>query len=411
MKAKFLGGGDEVGRTGLLIRLGEKDLLFEYGFAASRPPKYPMEAPKPDYTFITHSHLDHSGMVPWLCSNYGVNIFATSPTIAITDLLTIDSYKIAKNEGYIIPFDIEDIKIARSCYTNIKYNQELEFKGFKVKVHPAGHIPGAAMFEVSYDSKKILFTGDINTIDTNLVKGAKEVECDTLIMEATYGGREHPERKNIEKGFIEKIESVIERGGRAIIPAFAVGRTQEILLVLLNEKFNVWLDGMGKIVNSIYLDLPEYIRDVRKLSLAEKRTKMINSRSERERAMKKADVIVTTGGMIEGGPIMSYLMNFRKDKKNCILLTGYQIPGSNGRLLLDEGFVEYMGAKVRVDCEVCFFDFSAHAGHSQLLKFIKGCKPKNVVLFHSETRDAIVQELGNEYNFHLPKNGVEFEVS
>jgi putative mRNA 3-end processing factor len=140
----------------------------------------------------------------------------------------------------------------------------------------------------------------------------------------------------MEREFLEKIEEVINRGGTAIIPAFAVSRSQEILLVLKDAGYNVWFDGMGKKISKIYLKYPRYLRSVEDLKKALKKVNMVHSEQSRKTAMK-AEVIVTSSGMMDGGPVLSYMNKLKNDKKSAVLLTGYQIPGTNSRLLIEKG--------------------------------------------------------------------------
>ena len=247
------------------------------------------------------------------------------------------------------------------------------------------------MFEVN-GNQTTVFTGDIHTLSTDLVKGAKPVPCDTLVIESTYAGRNHPDRLKTQHQFLEKIRAVNNRGGIAIVPAFAVGRTQDMLLTLAAGKQEVWLDGMGKKVNQIYTDYPEYLRSARKLREAMNRVQVVRSERGARQALE-GDVIVTTSGMLDGGPVIRYLEAVRDDPRSAILLTGYQVEGSNGRRLVEEGVVELGGADVKIRCEWQKFDFSAHAGHDELVRFVDECDPQRVVLMHGDNRQALADAL------------------
>jgi len=401
---RFLGGASEVGRLAMLYEVEDKKLLCDYGFAPAKPPKYPEEAPKIDYTLLTHAHIDHSGMIPWVAGKRGSKIISTSLTATISDLLAMDSSKIAKMEGWPVPFDDDDIKSARRNIDEITPNEHRDLDGIEIRTHSAGHIPGAIMYEIRSHKKNLLFTGDLNTIDTHLVNGAKPVKCDILVMEATYAGREHPDREELEKQFLERVRSVVNKGGLAIIPSFAVGRTQEILITLAKDNFEVWLDGMGKTVNGIMLDQPSYLANPKLLEEADGRVKIVHSQHGRNLAAK-GEVIVTTSGMLDGGPVLDYLRRIKDDTKSAVLLTGYQVQGTNGRMLLDFGLIDFAGVTEKVNCKVEFFDFSAHAGHSQLKEFIKKCEPEKVILCHSDNRQALVDDLKDRFEFLTPNTG------
>jgi putative mRNA 3-end processing factor len=408
MRIKFLGGAAEVGRLGMLLYENGSKLLLDYGLSATDPPSYPQPAPPVDFVLLSHSHLDHSGMIPWICGRYHTQVLSTSMTQRISEILFADNIKIMDYEGYPQMYDKKDIRAAERQFDNIIFGGERKLGPFDVKFHYAGHIPGATMFELR-GKKSTLFTGDINTIDTNLVEGTKPVKCDNLIMEGTYAGRNHPNRLKLEYEFVKKVDEVVSRGGKAIIPAFAIGRTQELMLILKRSKHNISVDGMGNKVISVYLDEPEFLRYPKELKRMRGRAKSVRSYKARRNAMR-GDVIITTSGMLDGGPVLSYIKEFKDDPKNAILLTGYQVEGTNGRMLLNERKINIQGVPQTVKCEVEFFDFSAHSGHKELVDFIHGCEPENVVLCHSETREAISSELSGSYNFILPKLMEEIEL-
>ena len=391
MEIKFLGGASQVGRLGMLLHRGTQMLLFDYGLLPSRPPQYPIEAPPVDAMLLSHAHLDHSGMIPWLTAAYDIEVYGTPPTLEVADLLLEDSLKVANNEGFRSAFDEEDIIRARELFRPFEFRDTLDIGGLEILTHSAGHIPGATMYEVNAE-KTILFSGDIHTLNSDLVIGAKPVKCDILVLESTYAGRQHLPREQVQKDFLRKVRAVRQRGGMAVVPAFAVGRTQDILLTLARERFDMWLDGMGKTVNSIYVNYPGYVRSVGKLRSAMQRTRLISGRLGMEKAIR-GEVIVTTSGMLDGGPVLSVIEKIREDKNSAILLTGYQVEGTNGRRLLEKGSVDLYGVEVFPKCEVAKFDFSAHAGHDDLVRFVEACDPEKVVLMHGDNRQLLADAI------------------
>jgi len=405
----FLGGGHEVGRLGILLNCEGSRLLFDYGMTATDPPLYPNPCPPIDVVFLTHSHLDHCGMIPWLTARYDVEILATGVTQEIAELLIEDSIKIGEAEGYPQPYDKKDAKVASRMFDRISFGQTIDAGSVRVKTHSAGHIPGATMFELQGE-RTALVTGDLHTLDTRLVAGARPVKCDYLIMESTYSGRNHPSRPKTEYALLRKIEEVTNRGGMAVIPSFAVGRTQELMLLLKDSKYDFWLDGMGKKVNKIYLRYPQYVRSIKRLRQAANRTKEVRNYHARQRAMK-GEVILTTSGMLDGGPVLSYVDSIRDDPRSAILLTGYQVEGSNGRKLLETGMMDFKGVSERVECEVRKYDFSAHAGHDELRAFAKACSPEKIVLMHGDEREILAGDLRSEgFEVLLPRNGEKFSL-
>ncbi len=263
--------------------------------------------------------------------------------------------------------------------------------GTEIVAHSAGHIPGATMYEVN-GHETVLFTGDLNTRTTDLVRGGEAVSCDVLVLESTYAGRQHPDRATLKRAFLDRVHEVVARGGLALVPCFAVGRTQEILMTLAEANHEVWLDGMGKRINGLCLAWPSYVRSADELRWAMGKTRVVKGRRHREQA-KKGQVVVTTSGMLDGGPALHYVQSIAEDKRSAILLTGFQVPGTNGRRLLDEGLMDIYGATVRVDCEVDYYDFSAHAGHDELVEFVEACDPEKVVLCHGDNREALADAL------------------
>jgi len=407
VEARFLGGAEEIGSLSLYLRLGEMRLLFEYGLTPSKPPAYPLPAPPMDSVFLTHVHLDHSGMLPRIATEYDVNVYATLPTISVLPLLLHDTIKVADLEGFPIPYQKEEVENLMDNMIPVDYGKSIELGSIEIVPHNAGHIPGSAMYEIK-NERNILFTGDIQTVNTHLVWGGKPVKTDVLIMESTYAGREHPKREDVEKEFLEKIEDVVSRGGKAIIPAFAVGRTQEIMLILARTDYDIWVDGMGKFVTNHFLQYPQYLKSAKKLKKARNKMKIVKRRSDRRKALK-AEVIVATSGMLEGGPVLHYINHLKNDPKSAILLTGYQVEGTNGRLLMDRGILELYGIKEKIDTEVSFFDFSAHAGHSELIEFAEKCSPEKIILMHGDNREALAKAFRERgFEVILPKDDESF---
>ncbi len=229
----FLGGAQEVGNVACVIEDNTQTrLLIDYGLSPGDPPSYPGESPSIDAAIITHSHLDHIGMVPWITASHEVPLYATHLTAALAEMMWRDTYKISKIEGHPLPWDQRDIEDSISAWETFSFNQEQTIGDWKWSLLPAGHVPGAAMVKIITPTKRILWSGDIDDRNTPNVMGANPIETDILVMEGTYGGREHPNRAEEEKRFVSKVKEVVGRGGLAIVPAFASGRGQDILRII-----------------------------------------------------------------------------------------------------------------------------------------------------------------------------------
>ena len=409
MKLQFLGGAQEVGRLAILVENDGAKALFDYGMTATDPPSLPMEAPPVDAVFLTHSHLDHCGMIPWLSARYDIKVYATPTTKEISILLMFDSIKVGQAEGYPEPYDKGAVRKTMGDFLPIEFGESIDALGFEIMTHSAGHIPGATMYELK-GKRTTLVTGDLHTLNQRIVWGAHPVKCDDLIIESTYAGRDHPDRLKEEYRFLSKIEEIVERGGTAIVPAFAVGRTQELMLILRDSDFDYWIDGMGKTVTKTYLEYPEYLRSAKKLANARRQGNEVRDRQGRAHALS-GEVIVTTSGMLDGGPVVGYLEALKDDKKSGILLTGYQVDGSNGRKLVESGMIDIQGQLEKIAPEVAFFDFSAHAGHAEIIEFVKACAPERVVFMHGDYRERLAEPLRKlGFEVLLPMNGEKFEL-
>ena len=415
LRFHFLGGGDEVGNVGCVLEdsTGTR-LQIDYGFLASNPPRFPDEAPAIADALFTHAHLDHFGMAPWLVAAHRTNLHVSPVVAELAELLWRDSYKVSSIEGDPLPWDKRDLEEALGYLSTFQLGEWNEIGNWRWRAHRAGHIVGAVMFEIETPGRRILWSGDLDTRNSPTTKGAQPVEADILFLEATYGDSEHPERESEEQRFIDRVVEVVERGGTVLVPAFANGRCQDILMLLWKSQLdlNVHFDGMGKRITDTFMAHPDYVADVDGLKDAYRWSKRVSSKSDRKKALD-ADVIVTTSGMLDGGPSLWYLNRLRRDHRNAILLTGYQAEGSGGRMLVESGRLPIFGNITDISLEVDRFTLSNHASQSQLLEFALATKAKDVVLFHSDpdTRPALAALLEKKgVRTHLPSNHQSFTI-
>ncbi len=420
LKLVFHGAAREVGRSCIELRTGENTYLLDAGIKITEDgleyPSHITGLKALDGVFISHAHLDHIGALP-LLNHYGLNcpIFCTGMTKKISNILLKDSLKVELLEERHPAYTKDNInKILDSARTT-QLNKENSFNELKYTFFNAGHIPGSSLIKIEVNGKKILYSGDLNTIETELLRKADDNygDIDVLIIESTYGNREHPKRKIIEDSFLNKVEEVIEKGGSVIIPVFAVGRAQEILLLLSKKRLKVpiYIDGMAIRVTRTFLTQGETLKDMKLLSQMFKKIRKIRKSKDRFEAMRKPGIYLTTSGMIEGGPVLEYLKHMCFKKENAVLMTGYQAEGSNGRMLLEEGKAYIDGRCIRPSCFIKKYDFSAHLGKKEILSFIKKVNPKTVIINHGdvESENELAESIEGK-KVYVPTLDTEIEM-
>ncbi len=299
-------------------------------------------------------------------------IYSTSLTARLAGLLARDTLKISEHKGHNIPYYNEEIQEFERRARSVNYRQEFETSGFNICFYDAGHIPGSASIYLEKDKKSLFYTGDINTIETELQKGADTElpESDILLIESTYFGKDHTPRKLLEERFIASIKETLDNGGRALIPAFSIGRTQEILLILKKHGLHAYVDGMGVDVYNIIKRSPEYVRNLDKLQTMFTSSNIVEPEKRRD-IIREPSIIVTSAGMLNGGPVLYYIKEIYDDPKSKIHLTGYQAEDTNGRKAMESGYIEDRNDTIHLNCGIELFDFSAHCGDTQLKELVK----------------------------------------
>jgi putative mRNA 3-end processing factor len=343
-------------------------------FDPSGNPQFPADEVEPDLAVISHAHLDHSGFVPGLYRGKRIRWYATPPTVELCEILWADSMKIM---GTNLPYRLNHFMRALKNWSPILYGQTLHTGDTKITMNDAGHISGAGIINIEHAGKKICYTGDFKVEETHMHKGAKFVEdVDTLIIETTYAYRDHPSREEVETRLMNEIEDTIQSGGTMLLPSFSLGRTQELISLVrsFNEDVPVYVDGMGRKMTNIYLRYPKYINNPDFFRKAVRSVKMVYGPYERREATEEPGVIITSAGMLSGGPVMSYLFNVNKDSR--IIFTGYCIEETNGWKLQKHGYITVDERDLEVDLPVDYLDLSAHAGRDDLLNFIKHANPE-----------------------------------
>ena len=412
MQFKFFGGAQEVGRSSIMVEDGRR-IMLDYGMKVEdKKHEFPIGLPDIDAMVLSHAHLDHSGDSPSIYNKLTVPIFGTEPTKKTTMLLLEDTLKIAKNQHAEINFHRKQYKDFMKHYQSMEYHEKEHFGKFDISLYDAGHISGSAITLIenplSKDYKRIVYTGDYKMDSQLLHKGAEIVKSDVLITESTYANKDHPSRDELAKNFIEDVKAVLESKGTALVPVFAVGRSQEILALLHKNGLaeSTYVDGMARAATKIALEFPDYIDNYDLLAEAVDKANFIGDMDMREEAMGQPSVILTTAGMLSGGPVLDYITRLNKDSK--IFLTGYQVEGTNGRLLLNSGKIKMHNSFKSIKTPVSIYDFSAHCGKSDLYKYVRESAPNVVICVHGseENTTGFASELKAEgFDAYAPKVG------
>jgi len=395
MRVRFLGGAREVGRSAILI---DDRLLLDYGMRSGTPPGFPVGDVEPEAVVVSHGHLDHVGTVPALCSgDRRPPIHWTPPTRDLGLALARDTLKL-RGGSYDCPFTETEIQRVTQVSRTHGYRESFEAAGYEVTLFDAGHIPGSAHVLVDDGDTRLLYSGDVHTEDQRLLAGSTaRPPADAVVLESTYADVERPPRAEIEASFVDKVEETLWNGGTVVVPAFAIGRTQEALMIAAAHDLPTYVDGMGQRITRTVQQYPEFLRDADALRRAAGHARFVDGREgQRERIAEESAVIVTTAGMLSGGPAMTYVPAVAGDPTNLIALTGYQVEGTPGRELLDTGSAPIDGEMLRVAARVERFDFSAHADRTGLRSFLDPYEDAQVVLNHGDRVESFADELAVE---------------
>ncbi|MEO3993550.1 MAG: MBL fold metallo-hydrolase [Desulfurococcaceae archaeon TW002] len=418
LRVRVLGGGREVGRAAVSVGLGdsERSLLLDYGvnFDEDDKPRFPAHIKPSEVVglILTHAHLDHVGAAPMLHVTSRVPTIATALTKKLCEIMIKDFIKIS---GYYLPYEEVDLYNMIDSIPDYSYEREIHLGDYRIKLLNAGHIPGSSMTYVEVGEFSVVYTGDVNTIDTRLVSRANVsgVKADVVIIEATYGWIKHPPRELVEKEFLDAVKEVTDRGGNVLIPAFSLGRAQEIL-TLLYEKFegSVFYDGMIRQIYDVFISYPEYINKYEELLKSKEEFKPVVRPSQRRKIIEgRGNVIVASAGMLKGGPAVYYLKKLAGNPLSAVFMVSYQAPGTPGRHLLEDGIpTEEVG---HVKARVQWFDFSSHAGIDGLLELLKNFREiKYVIVVHTSEKvgkffTEKVRETLGDVPVYLPHNNEE----
>ena len=449
-----LGCSREVGRAAFILSTPETRILIDCGDKPGAEGEVPyLQVPEAlgagpnnlDAVVLTHAHLDHSAFIP-LLFKYGYDgpIYSTAPTRDLMGLLTLDYLDVAAKEGRAPPYESEMVREAIKHTIPLQYGDVTDIApDVKLTFHNAGHILGSAVahFHLGDGLYNVAFSGDIHYEDTRLFNGAVNdfPRVETLVMESTYGGRNdyQTDQEDAERKLKRLIRETTTNGGKVVIPSFAVGRSQELMLVIEKAmrtgeipSVPVHLDGMIWEATAIHTTYPEYLRDELRDRilhhdenpfLAEQFNHIDGGEDERQEIVDEGpSIVLSTSGMVEGGPIMSWLRHLGGDPASSLVFVGYQAEGTlgrriqNGRTNIPVSTYGQNGPRksnISLEMNVETVDgFSGHADRQGLMNFVRTMnpRPEKVLCVHGDERS--VQDLSSAlyHKFDLrtfaPKN-------
>lgn len=421
-----LGGVQQVGRSAFLLQTRESSVLLDCGTnpGSTRPfdafPRFDnpaFEVDSLDAVIVSHAHLDHCGLVPFLYKyGYDGPVYCSAPTSSLMTLLQLDYLDVAGKQGVIAHYDQKDVRECVLHTTPLRYGVVTDIApDIRLTLHNAGHILGSSLvhLHVGEGLHNIVYTGDYKYARTMLLEGATTEfpRVETLITESTYGGPDDlmPSRLEAEQRMTTIVNSTLERKGKVIIPVPAVGRAQEIMLILdgymrrgLMKEAPVFLEGMISEATAIHTAFPEYLgREVRHSILhdgtnpfqSDYFTIVEHPNVRQEIVEGEPCIVMATSGMLEGGPVIEYFKSLADDERNMLIFVSYQIEGTLGRriqkglsevaMLNVEGRMDV--AKVRLQVE-SIEGFSGHSDRRQIINYVTHLKPKpeRVMVCHGE---------------------------
>ena len=420
-----IGGFREVGRSCLYLQTPNSKILLDCGVnvaGTDEKTSYPfLNVPEfapdnLDAVIITHAHLDHSGFVPYLY-HYGYDgpVYCTTPTRDLMTLLQLDHIDIAYREEQPLPFNIKHVKKCIKHTITLDYGEVTDIApDIRLTLHNAGHILGSAMahLHIGDGQHNMVYTGDFKYEQSRLLEPAvtRFPRLETLVMESTYGGKEdvQPSRNHAEKELIRTIYTTLRRGGKILIPVFAVGRAQELMVVLeeyirtgLIDEVPVYIDGMIWEATAIHTARPEYLsKDLRDQIFHMGHNpfisdifRKVNGMDERMDIIEgEPSIILSTSGMLTGGNSLEYFKWLCEDQRNSLVFVGYQAEGSLGRRL-QKGWKEIPLKEdgktrvynVKMDIKT-IEGFSGHSDRRQLMEYVKRVmpRPEKILICHGD---------------------------
>lgn len=419
-----LGGVKQVGRSCFIVVTSESKVMLDCGInpgenntldAYPRIDWFNFSLEDLDAIIISHAHIDHQGFLPTLFK-YGYNgpVYCTEPTLPLMSLLQMDSVKVAQNNGSYCSYETRDINEVIKHTIPLSYGKPTDISpDITITMNNAGHIMGSATIHMNISgSHNILYSGDYKFAKTQLLDSAisNYPRVETLITESTYGGSSDvmPDQSTVYSNFTESVNKTLTVGGKVLIPVPAVGRAQEIMLVIDKEmregrlvESPIYIEGMISEASAIHMSYAHYLgQDVRRSvsqginPFQSEYFTVVNGYGKRDEVLRDRNpaIIMATSGMLEGGPSVEYFKEIATSQINKIIFVSYQIKGTLGRRVLDGttnevSMMDKLG-KVKViplKAQTQKIDgFSGHSDYNQILNFISRAKPKRVLVNHGE---------------------------
>lgn len=447
-----LGGFGQVGRSCMLLSTSESKILIDCGInpgARSPMDAYPrldslnLTLDDLDSVVIGHAHLDHTGFLPVLCKyGYRGPIYCTEPTLPMMNLIQLDAIKVASAQGRTPIYAERDVKQVMRQAITLPYGTVTDISpDIKLVLANAGHILGSALchFHIGNGEHNFVYSGDIKFGKSILFEAAdyRFPRAETLMLESTYGLREdvQPSRQEVESAFINAVNNVLADGGKVLIPIPAVGRAQEIMMVIDHYMKSgemieapVFTEGMISEASAIHESYPEYLeRELRKKILETDDNPFdseyftnIEHGDDRAEALRDGSqcIILATSGMLEGGPVLEYFKNIAPDERNKLLFVSYQVNGTMGRRVLDGARQVSMSGKagkvevININCSVEKLDgFSGHSDYNQLMAFVQRLRPKlrRVLINHGERKKSESLAISIRRAYKLPAHNPQVQ--
>jgi putative mRNA 3-end processing factor len=418
LQVGFLGGTQEVGRIAITVKTEKTQVLLDYGAMLDHEPGFPRHIPPKDVDgiILSHSHLDHSGAVPIFYIQGKKTLYTNRLTMELNQLLISDFIHLS---SYYLPYEFLELKAMMQNSKHVDFDTEQKVGDMTFQFKNAGHIPGSTQTLIEAEGKRLLYTGDFNIMNTRLLEGAKMSygDLDAVVIESTYANEDHTQRSQLERRFVDECTEVVENGGVVLVPAFGVGRSQELACVLAAHHFEypVTIDGMAREASRVMMNYSQFLRDERAFSDAIHSTNWVEGWRDRRKATRMPGVVISPAGMLKGGPAVFYTSKIGKRSENAVFLVSYQIPGTPGKELLEKRICVIDGKMRKIKARVEHFDFSSHCGASELREGLKrlGGKPKVFVVHGAEGNCELLakwarSEMGLEAL--APKTGETFKV-